>query len=228
VRREARTIAAALLAATALLLGIAPGASAATLTVPPCVGNDSKATPTLSVAGSGFVPGSFVSLRYEAAYLGEPRSAALLRPDAAGAFAADLVPPTLLGQRVNRRQVTLRAVDPLRPGLEAAAQLTVVRTRVTVTPRSSTDPSRRARFFAEGFDPGRILYAHFRRFGDDEARTVRLGRAAAPCGRVVRNMPLVPGSPVARGSWTVDVDESRTWSESTSPQARTGVLVKRR
>lgn len=227
MRRQGSILRLALACAT-VALAAAPGATAATLEAPACVGNDAHATPTLPVSAMGFVPGSFVSLRYEAGYLGEPRSAGLFRPDGAGAFAADLVPPTLAALRVNRRQVTLRAVDPLMPGLEAIDEITVVRTRVRVVPRASRNPARNARFFAEGFASGRILYAHFRRFGSNRARSVRLGRAAGPCGRVVRRMSLVPGSGAAPGSWSVDVDESPTWSPSTRPQTRTGILVKRR
>ena len=228
MQRRAPTFAAALATGAILAVAAPLAAPAATLDAPACVGIDGKATRTLPVSAGGFVPGSFVSLRYEAGYLGEPRSAGLFRPDSAGAFAAQLVPPTLVSARVNRRLVTLRAVDPLRPGLEAAKEITVVRTRVRVTPRAATDPSRTARFFAEGFEPGRILYAHFSRFGANRARTVRLGRAGAPCGRIVRRMSLVPGRAPARGSWAVDVDESPRWSQSTRPQTRTAVLVKRR
>jgi hypothetical protein len=223
MRGHGRTFAGALAAGAVAALGAAPGAMGATLTAPACVGHDSDAK-LLPISATGFVPGSFVSVSYEAGYLGEPRSAGVFRPDAAGAFSADLVPPTLL--TANRREVTLRASDPIRPGLEAAVPLKVVRVRATVSPQRAASASRQARFFAEGFKEGDVLYAHFRRYGSRTARTVRLGRATGDCGEITKRMRLVPGRNVAQGTWLVDIDASRRWSRSTVPQASTHVVIR--
>src|SRR5690606_21093946 len=72
------------LAATALAALLAgPAAAEMTLEAPDCVGNAGNVK-TLQMKASGFMPGSLVSVRYEASYLGEPRSAALLTADATG------------------------------------------------------------------------------------------------------------------------------------------------
>ena len=214
-----------MVAGAVVALGAAPAATGATLEAPECVGADAFGTPTLPIEATGFVPDSFVSVRYEAAYLGEPRSAGVFRPDATGAFSADLVPPTLL--RANRREATVRAIDPGRPEIQAAQEITVVRMRARIRPRRAVNPRRRVQFFTEGWEPGRAVYAHYTGPGD-VVRTIRLGRAAPPCGKISRRMRLVPGRTVEPGEWGVDVDMSPTWSRSSRPQARTAVVVKRR
>jgi hypothetical protein len=121
----------------------------------------------------------------------------------------------------------VRAIDPARPEIQAAQQITVVRVRAKIRPRRAFNSRRRVSFLAEGFEPGRMVYAHYVGPGDD-VRTVPLGRAAAPCGKVSRRTRLVPGRNAERGQWGVDVDMSPTWSRSSRPQARTAVVVKRR
>ena len=48
-------------------------------------------------------------------------------------------------------------------------------------------------------------------------RTVKLGKAAAPCGTVSRRLPLLPVKARA-GVWTIYVDQSRRYSSNTTPQ----------
>jgi hypothetical protein len=213
----------------AVLLAAASSASAApSLSAPPCVGYQGDAR-TLPVQGSGFVPGAYVSVRYEAPQLGEPRSAALVTADAGGSFSTTLVPPSTGAIRINSADFTLSALDPLRPELFAAVPFQVVRVRATVQPRASTDPARRARFFAVGFPQGDRVFAHFVRFGASVAsNTISMGRARGACGEVRRRMALVPGRNVARGSWILAIDTQRRYSPRTRPQASASIVIQRR
>jgi len=211
-----------------LLAAASPAAAVPTIDAPACVGYQGNLR-NLPIQGSGFAPGSYVSVRYEAPRLGEPRSAALLTADASGSFSTALVPPSTGSIRVNDATYTLSAFDPLRPALFAATTFKVTRIRLSVRPRASTDSGRRARFDARGFERGSTVYAHFRRFGAARAeRTVALGRSRGACGRAAKRMALVPGGDVETGSWIVDVDTERRYSPSTKPQAGVQVIIQRK
>ena len=68
-----------------------------------------------------------------------------------------------------------------------------------------------------GFPVGKQTYLHFR-FRGLTRRTVRIGRAASPCGTASRRMALLPVKPLHAGIWAIYADQSATFSRATRPQ----------
>lgn len=198
-------------AAAAVACAVPTGASAATLTSnKPCYLEGESAT----LAGEGYAANVPVSFAFDGSPAGQQPS------DAAGRVFAGFTAPTSIGS-VSVREYTVTASDEA--GNAGSTSLAVTKRELDVRP-SSGSPRRRVRFSVRGMVPGRTLYAHYVLRGRERAR-VRLGRAAGPCGTLVKRTRYFPRRTVPRGNWTIQVDHRRRWSRRTTPRARFGVRV---
>ncbi len=212
-------------ATLAFLLTALPGtSSAAEVVTLPCA-VDVGAQRTVLIRGAGFTPGSNVALSYTSpSFGGTPRSATTVQADPAGGFTTTAFPAPFSSFRTREQTFGLVGTDTANPLLTAATMFEQVRFGVTVSP-SRSRPNRIVRYTARGFLPGRNVYAHYRFRGQTRAN-VRLGQAAAPCGKVSRRMRLLPARS-RFGTWQVYVDQRRTYSRSTRPQVRASIFVSR-
>lgn len=217
-----------LLAASVALALCAAGGAATTASAAqigstiPCVANLGIAGAlTLPLAGSGFTPNALVALRTTTSGAPVPRDLMSVRADGVGNIAARVDPPALSSDRTFAQGFTLLAIDTVNPANTATTTVRQVRFGFNANP-STGRPARRVLYTARGFLPGRAVWAHFR-FGGVTRRHVRLGVASSPCGVVSRRMRLLPTRP-RFGTWTIYMDQSRTFSRRTLLQAR-GVLV---
>ena len=138
-----------------------------------------------------------------------------VRTDAAGNFSTSVSPPPFDTRATATQTFDLSAVDGFNPAIVAAFSFSQVRYGYTTLPATGL-PTRMARHTVRGLPVGKDTYLHFRYRGRTR-RTVKLGKAAAPCGTVSRRLPLLPVKARA-GVWTIYVDQSRRYSSRTTPQ----------
>jgi hypothetical protein len=213
-----------ILAATssaATVLALATAAHGATVATVPCVPFQSGVK-NMPITATGFTPGSLVTVK--AAPKGTPTPSYLASgtADATGTFSTTAYPPSFNPFSRNLQTFGIVATDNINPALIAYALYQQVRPGYDFNP-SSGRPTRIVTHTARGFTPGKNTYLHVR-FGGRTIRNVKLGRATAPCGVVSRRLPLLPARS-RRGNWTLYVDQKKTFSPSTRPQARSGLRI---
>jgi hypothetical protein len=214
----------AAIAGSALLAGQA-GAATISTTIP-CVANlGFSGAQTLPLAGSGFTPNGSVTIRSTSPSDPAVRELTVVRADAAGNVATTRVdPPKLHSLTTVQQSFSLVATDNTNPAIRAATTFRQVRFGFDANP-STGRPTRRVRYTARGFLPGKPVYAHFR-FGGITRRDVRLGVASSPCGTVVRRMRLLP-TKTRFGTWTIYMDQVATYSKKTVLQAKGTLAIQR-
>lgn len=194
-----------------------PAADAATLTTSRCVAvvglSDVKNMP---IAGSGYTPGDGVIVRYRSPYSLAPTFLTSLRADAAGDIAGLVSPPPFDTFATRSQSFELSSIDGFDPSITATSSFRQVRFGYTTKPAVGA-PTRRALHTVRGFPVGRQTYLHFR-FRGLTRRTVRIGRAASPCGTASRRMALLPVKALHAGLWTIYADQSATYARATRPQ----------
>ena len=209
-------LAAASSAASVLVL--AASADAATLATSPCV-RTLDGQGTVPLTGTGFTPGSSVSLRSDPA--GVFTSAVT---DAAGNFTTTSSTPSFNPFSRQLQTVTLAATDSVNPALTATTTYQQVRVGYTTNP-SSGPPTLVVTHTVRGFVPGKNIWLHFR-FGGKTKRNAKVGKANSPCGIASKRMRLLPTQSRV-GLWTVYVDQSSSFSLTTRPQLKYGLRIRR-
>jgi hypothetical protein len=209
-------LAAASSAASALVLAAA--ADAATLATSPCV-RTLDGQGSVPIAGTGFTPGSSVSLRSSPA--GVFTSAVA---DAAGNFTTTSTTPSFNPFSRQLQTVTIAATDGVNPALTATTTYKQVRLGYTTSPPSGP-PTLVVTHTVRGFAPGKNIWLHFR-FGGTTKRNAKVGRANSPCGIASKRMRLLPTRSHV-GLWTVYVDQSSSFSLNTRPQLKYGLRIRR-
>jgi hypothetical protein len=200
-------------AALAAAAAIAAPASAATLTVPPCVVEyGAPGLLNLVIAGTGFTPGAFVAIESATAANPAPRSVTSSTADPAGNFITKTGALSFNKFDTTDQTYNVIATDRMNPAITATTTLRQVRFGFDAKPDTGR-PSRKVLYTARGFAPGQPVYAHFR-FGGKTRRNVRIGVAAAPCGTVSRRMRLLP-TKTRFGTWTVYMDQAKVYSPKT-------------
>lgn len=213
----ARRILAVATSATSVL-ALAASAEAATISTLPCIRTaDSRGT--VPMAGSGFTPGSSVSIRSE-----PPGVFASAVTDAAGNFASSSGPPSFNPFSRSLQTFTLTATDGVNPANVATTTYKQVRVGYSTNPATGR-PTRKATHTVRGFVPGKNTYLHFR-FNGQTKRNVKIGRANSPCGVASKRMALLP-TRSRPGKWTVYADQAAVYSKSTSPQLKYTFVITR-
>ncbi|MGD9572149.1 MAG: hypothetical protein AB7V62_09710 [Thermoleophilia bacterium] len=181
-------------------------------------------SPPLTVTGSGFGPGAQVTLRRGARTLTG-------NADAAGQFTATLSVLDLLTGRAPKSQpFTVVAEDAGGPGGNPPAQgasntikLRAAPLAFTASPKR-TRPSARVTFRLSGFEPDRVVYAHYR-YGGRVRATVAMGRASNPCGLLTTRRKQIPVANPQSGLWRVQFDHNRRFSAKSTPRIPATIQV---
>jgi hypothetical protein len=176
----------------------------------------------MPITAMGFTPGSLVTVKAAPKGTPTPLYIASGTADATGTFSTVTYPPSFNPFSRTLQTFGLVATDNINPALIAYAIYQQVRPGYDFNP-SSGRPTRIVTHTARGFTPGKNTWLHVR-FGGRTIRNVKLGRASAPCGVVSRRLPLLPARS-RRGNWTLYVDQKKTFSASTRPQARSGIRI---
>jgi hypothetical protein len=217
-----------LVAATsaASVLAVAVPADAATVATLPCVPvvGGFSAPANMPITGTGFTPGSLVTVRYATAVSPTPTYLTSATADPAGNFAAAAIPPLFAKFDTQLQTFGLSATDGTNPALVAVTQYKQVRVGYTTNP-STGRPTRQATHTVRGFPVGKSTYLHFR-FQGKTKRNVKLGVTKAPCGIASKRMRLLP-TRSHPGKWTVYADQARSYHKSTRPQLKYTFVISR-
>lgn len=179
----------------------------------------------LPVVGTGFTPGSLVTL--STSTHSKPTLAPLMsvQANAAGIFLAITRGPRFNSSRTQDQTFKLFATQSTDPAIAAVTSFRQVRAGYSRVPAPKR-PSQTVTHVLRGFTGGGRAYAHFRHGG--RTRTTKsLGPITGPCGIATRKMRALPTKSLL-GKWTVYVDQSKTYSTKTRPQARLSFEVFRR
>jgi hypothetical protein len=204
------TVAAALVAVSALP---AAAGAAQIQTDRDCYLDKSTANP-VTVSGTGFTPGGAYELLLDGAPLGSGMV------DGMGAITSTFdLGIGRLARRVDEHTYTVTA----RQGdITAATRLTLTKFQASFSPTRGNPKTMRVRFRVVGFGVGRSVptpdvYLHYVRPSGKLAKTIRLGRALAPCGKIRRTRlrRLFP-FPAERGDWLLQFDTRRRFTRGTT------------
>lgn len=194
-----KVLSSAALAATSAL-ALPAGAEAATLAATAsCVAADAP----VNLAGSGFTPGSTVTIA------GAASASAIA--DAAGAVVAtvSLAPPP----SITPITVSLTASENVNAANTATLALPVVARAFDTNAPINGRPSQTTTWRFAGFVTGQPIFGHFR-FGGQTRRNYRFGTAQGPCGTLVVRARRVPVKRLSSGKWLVQIDQRRRYSKA--------------
>jgi hypothetical protein len=164
--------------------------------VTPCVITAADQPPDVPILGTGFTPNSPLTVKTD----GYQANVDAPRADAAGAVTYQLRTP--VGEFGADHPIKLEVVDAA--GVSAATTFLMVYRSPAFPERTKTGA--RVTVSAYGFPVGRPVYVFYEYRGI--VRTaVRLGIAAAPCGRVSRRIRILPAH-AGDGVWRVGAASS--------------------
>ncbi len=192
-----------------ILLGVvlaaaAPQAAQAAEMAPlgPCYRSvDFDTRENMTVLGTGFTPGEQVNATIDGVVV--DTATVLPNGNVEGQVKA---PYQERGER--RFKLTLTEVD--QPSNTASAESRVTALTFRLKPRE-TAPSKRVHFIGRGFTDGASVYAHYVRKGKLR-KTVLLGAAQGPCGRIDVRRRQIPIDRPSTGRWTLHVDNPKRYS----------------
>lgn len=180
---------------TALMLGTAPAsAQAATIqSDKPCY----RVGAPVAVSLSGMPPGQSIDVRVD------DDVAAEVTIDAQGAGSASVTAP----RGRPPRAIKLRAQDSLSILAESTFRVSVPVVGMSPT---RAKPTSVVRYSLSGFPTRSTIYVHVAR-GGKELRTVSAGTPPSPCGVLNVRMAQLPLALPAKGTYTVQFDQSRAY-----------------
>ena len=162
---------------------------------------DSQTRETVTVRAAGFTPGEQVSVAIDGVVV--DTATALPEGNVEGQVTAPY-------QERGERPFTLTLTEVDQPSNTASAVSRVTALTFRLQPRETT-PSKRVRFIGRGFTDGAFVYAHYVRKGKLR-KTVLLGAAQGPCGRIDVRRRQIPIDRPATGRWTLQVDNQKRYS----------------
>jgi hypothetical protein len=204
-----------ILGAVAAALLAPQAASAASLDpLGPCYRSvDSATRESVHVHGTGFTPGTPVTVTIDGAVVQDDVFAGI-----DGEVRGDVTAPYV---KSGERTFTLTVTEDDQKGNSASVMGRVTALGLRLKPRVAT-PSERVRFIGSGFTDGDAtsVFAHYVRSGKLR-KTVRLGAPQGPCGRIDVKRRQFPVKRPAVGRWTLQVDNQPIYSA-----APVGVFVR--
>jgi hypothetical protein len=194
-----------------LLISIAAPATAmadpAVAPSTPCVRYVDTTPPaaTLGVVSSGWAANTPLTFTLKGRSVGSGTT------DETGAFSTGTDPFTPPEPKGNLQTVPLTATDG--SGVVATTQVKLVRLIVTV-PNGRYKPSKKVKYRAFGFAPGKRLYLFVRRGGKTKGRYL-LGRTKGDCGLLTKRMRFMPLRKYSPGLYEFWFSHSKTYSTKT-------------
>jgi hypothetical protein len=167
----------------------------------------------IKVSLSGMPPGELVDVRVD-----DDVAAPDLPIDAQGNASTSVTAPD--GRPP--RPIPVRAQVSLQVLAETTVRLSVPMVQMSPT---SAKPTTRVSYSLTGFRGSGAIYAHVAR-GSKHLRTVSLGKPPAPCGELVARIPQLPISRPAKGSYTVQFDQQRSYKARVAGSVRRSVKVR--
>ncbi len=170
-------------------------------------------------AGFGFAPNAVVSINNPA--LGPTK----VTTDATGSFAQGFTPPDgrALG-KPGSADIVFTATEDANPASTATAASKIA-PLAFATNKGTKSPKADRSWSFSGWQVGKPIYAHFR-FGGKTKRNFRMGVAKGPWGEFKRRAPgIAVRGRVRAGLWTIQVDQSRTYSVRTRPALKDRTVV---
>jgi hypothetical protein len=185
--------------------------SAQTISVAPgCYVNDNPMTGTpIVVAGSGWTAGDDVEITGAGV-----DGSATVGPQ--GTFSQTITGPILLTENPAEQRFTLRASDETTGTGSATTTINVANLAVATRPAEAPF-TKKVSFSFSGFREGRPIYAHYLHNGKVVA-TQRFGTAAGPCGMLKARRLQYPGGHPRRDSYVVQFDDSKRYSQASTPR----------
>lgn len=173
-------------------------------------------SPPLNVTGTGFTPNSSITITRGARTF-------FATSDAAGNLATQLsVLDRLTLRPPASSPLDIVAADPVQ-GPSNSLRVRTAPLEFDASPRRAR-PSQQVRFRFSGFEPDRIIYAHYRFAGRVRAN-VPMGRASNPCGLLTARRPQIPVRDAQVGLWRVQFDHSKAFSPRSAPRISATVTV---
>jgi len=192
-------------AAVAALFVPQAAQAAALMPLGPCYRSvDADNREAVPVRGEGFTPGQMVTVSIDGQIVQEG-----IRVRSDGTVVGAVSAPY---QGSGERPFTLTVAENDTPVNTATVASRVTALGMRLKPRRAK-PSRKVRFIGRGFidTPEHVVYAHYVR-GGKLRRTVRLGVAQGPCGRIDVKRRQFPVRKPRVGRWTLQVDNLSTYS----------------
>ncbi len=205
----------ALAGAGALALPASASAAAAAALDKPCYVAGQPGTLGLF----GFAPNAVVSLT------SPDLPPAKITTDATGSFGVPFKPPPGTDlKRPGSREIAFTATEDANPANTATATSRIA-PLAFATDKGTKSPKAKRSWYFSGWAIGKPIYAHFR-FGGRTKGNFRFGVATGPCGEYKRKAPgIAINGRVPAGTWTVQVDQSRTYSTKTLPFLKDKTVV---
>ena len=201
--RLARPLILSVVVALAMAIAAPPAAQAATLEpLRPCYRSvDATNQEPVHVEAGDFTPGAAVNVSIDGVTVRD----VIALPD--GSVSGKVEAPY---RRRGVRPFTLTVTERDRPANTATVGSLVTALSLRLKP-SEAKPSRRVRFLGRGFLDGPEIYGHYLH-GGRLRKTVLLGRAEGPCGRLDARRRQIPVRRPAAGRWTLQVDNQPEYS----------------
>ncbi|HTU27782.1 MAG TPA: hypothetical protein VMF07_00250 [Solirubrobacteraceae bacterium] len=221
-----RAAVAAIVAAGASL-GIAGTATAATVPATlavnqACYITIGKTRPTMTVTGTGYIPGDPVNISDATGTFDEDVTA-----DASGAITATAPAPVGIFDKPGEKADAITATDYSEDGNEyvGTTQTELSFLGVTASKTKRAHGLRALTFKTKwsfsGFPEGKSIYAHYI-YGKKTVARQSFGKAKGPCGLLTTHARLYPATPHHR-EYHLQIDSRRSYSRHASPRIVTKV-----
>jgi hypothetical protein len=199
--RRSLALGAAILGAAPFLPSVAQAADVNALV--PCV-RAIQGEQTFQFTANGFAPGAPITVRADA------QTVAVGAADATGVFTGAGPAPVLSSAARNQQTFQLTASD----GTTTTAPKPLLVSRVKVQIPDRARPTRRVRYRAYGFAPGKRVYLHIRRNGKTLGR-FSLGKAKGACGNTARKLRYMPLSRYSTGAYDYWFSQAKKYAKAT-------------
>jgi len=145
--------------------------------------------------------------------------------DATGSSAIPFTPPAGTDlARPGSREIAFTATEVANPANTATARSRIA-PLAFATDKGVKSPTSKRSWYFSGWTVGRPIYAHFR-FGGRTKGTYKFGKATGPCGEYKRRAPgIAIKGRVPAGTWTIQVDQSPSYSPDTQPSLKDKTVV---
>jgi hypothetical protein len=162
----------------------------------------------INSSAAGFTPSGPVNFSFD----GQLSASGVA--DGAGNLAQPLTAPPL-PPNLHQHAFSLAAQDQTNPAIAANTQVNVTERVATLSPTRAR-PRRKVKFSAYALNPGQTVYLHYV-FHGKQRYSKKLGKASAPCGKIVKRTRFFPVSKPRTGIWTFQFDNHKRYSKHTAP-----------
>jgi hypothetical protein len=187
-----------------------------------CYVNTARAAAKITITGAGWQAGATIELTDTLNKLSATTTA-----NSSGTFTYTVPAPVVDSYKVQQVADQIEAYyegTPDETGTTDSADATSATFETTnylvLVTGSSRNPDVRRTFALSGFAPNRTVYAHYLNAQGKLLTTESFGRPAGACGLRRVTAYEYPGGHPKKGTYTIQFDNSRTFSRATTPEYR--------